>query len=40
MTTFYDSIVALFESYPDDEWALDTLAWWNEYVPCILDLLH
>lgn len=32
MATFYDSIVALFESYPDDEWALDTLAWWNEEI--------
>ncbi|SJK96863.1 uncharacterized protein ARMOST_14562 [Armillaria ostoyae] len=29
---FYKSIVDLFESHPDDEWALETLAWWNEQV--------
>ncbi|SJL01352.1 uncharacterized protein ARMOST_04672 [Armillaria ostoyae] len=32
MSIFYDSIVSLFESYPNDEWALDTLAWWNEQI--------
>ncbi|KAK0488043.1 hypothetical protein EDD18DRAFT_1081952 [Armillaria luteobubalina] len=37
MMTFYNSIVALFESFPDDEWCLHTLAWWNKYVPCISD---
>ncbi|KAK0438852.1 uncharacterized protein EV420DRAFT_1651270 [Desarmillaria tabescens] len=32
MTAFYDSIVALFESHPDDEWMVETLAWWNEQI--------
>ncbi|KAK0493704.1 hypothetical protein EDD18DRAFT_1078098 [Armillaria luteobubalina] len=29
---FYQSIVDLFESHPEDEWALETLTWWNKYV--------
>ncbi|KAK0489392.1 hypothetical protein IW261DRAFT_1290156, partial [Armillaria novae-zelandiae] len=32
MATFYNSVVTMFESYPDDEWCLDTLAWWNKYI--------
>ena len=27
---FYQNIVKMFESDPDDEWAKDTLEWWNE----------
>ncbi len=30
MSIFYNSVVSLFKSYPNDEWALNTLAWWNE----------
>ncbi|KAK0463159.1 uncharacterized protein EV420DRAFT_1639258 [Desarmillaria tabescens] len=32
LPVFYNSIVDLFESHPDDEWALETLTWWNEQV--------
>ena len=28
--TFYQNIVRMFESDPDDEWARETLEWWNE----------
>jgi len=27
---FYQNIVRMFESDPDDEWAKETLDWWNE----------
>lgn len=27
---FYHNIVRMFESDPDDDWAKETLAWWNE----------
>jgi hypothetical protein len=27
---FYQNIVTMLESDPDDEWAQETLAWWNE----------
>lgn len=26
---FFNVLVQLFESDPDDEWCKDTLAWWN-----------
>lgn len=32
MEAFYLAIVDLFEDYPDNKWAVKTLAWWNEYV--------
>ena len=28
---FYQNIVRMFESDPDDEWVQETLAWWHEY---------
>ena len=27
---FYQNIVRMFESDPDDEWVKETLDWWNE----------
>jgi hypothetical protein len=30
---FFDTIVATFETNPDDPWVGETLEWWNEYVP-------
>ncbi|KAF8814888.1 hypothetical protein BYT27DRAFT_7156659 [Phlegmacium glaucopus] len=27
---FYQNIVRMFETDPDDPWVKDTLAWWNE----------
>ncbi len=32
MDVFYDVIVDLFEKYPDNEWVVDTLSWWNDYI--------
>ncbi len=32
MDVLYDAIVDLFEKYPEDEWTVDTLKWWNEYI--------
>ena len=28
---FFESIVGLFEEDPEDEWAVDTLKWWDKY---------
>lgn len=30
--TFYDNIVALFETNPRSRWVVETLNWWNAYV--------
>jgi hypothetical protein len=30
--TFYDNIVALFETNPRSPWVVETLNWWNTYV--------
>jgi len=29
---FYQNIVRMFETDPDDPWVKETLAWWNEQV--------
>jgi hypothetical protein len=31
MEKFFDATVELFERYPDDEWVVDTLDFWNRY---------
>jgi hypothetical protein len=31
---FFNMIARLFEVCPDDPWCIDTLEWWNTYVPC------
>jgi hypothetical protein len=34
---FYKAILKLFAD-EEDEWVIDTLAWWNEYVICLFFL--
>jgi hypothetical protein len=33
---FFKNIVKLFKDNPKDEWVVNTLAWWNEYVDHIV----
>jgi hypothetical protein len=28
--TFFNNIVRIFETDPDDPWVIETLDWWNE----------
>jgi hypothetical protein len=30
---FFNMVVALFEQDPEDLWCVETLDWWNKYVP-------
>ncbi|PBK80923.1 hypothetical protein ARMGADRAFT_1039719 [Armillaria gallica] len=32
MNMFYVAIMDLFEQYPDNEWAIETLHWWNQQI--------
>ena len=32
---FFKNIVKLFKDDPENDWVVDTLEWWNEYVDYI-----
>ncbi|KAG6835577.1 hypothetical protein H0H93_016837 [Arthromyces matolae] len=34
---FFENIVAIFEDDPDDPWVVDTLEWWDQNVPDLVD---